>query len=125
MFVAFCLSVCCCCLPVLYVVLAYEYVCCFLFISMFVCCCLPVLYVVVLAYECVFCFCLPVYLLFLLAYEYVCCLFCLPVNVFCYFCLPVNFAITERESHHVMVVSENETWIWTGHIVTMPLPSGF
>ena len=41
------------------------------------------------------------------------------------FCLPVNFAITERESHHVMVVSENETWIWRGHIVTMPLPSGF
>ena len=96
-------------------VLAYEYVCCFLFIGMFVCCCLPVLYVVVLAYEYVCCF------LFISMFVFC----CLPVNVFCCFCLPVNFAITERESHHVMVVSENETWIWRGRIVTMPLPSGF
>ena len=98
MFVAFCLSVCCCCLPVLYVVvLAYEYV--FVVVYQCICCC----------------FGLRICLLFVLFTS----------ECFCYFCLPVNFAITERESHHVMVVSENETWIWRGRIVTMPLPSGF
>ena len=52
---------------------------------------------------------------------------CLPVNVVNFYLLflQVNFAITERESHHVMVVSGNETWIWRRRIVTMPLPSGF
>ena len=61
-----------------------------------------------------------------LAYEYVCCLFCLPVMFFVFFVYQYNyFTIPERESHHVMVVPENETWIWRGRIVTMPLPSGF
>ena len=108
MFVAFCLSVFLFVVVYQYNMLLFWLMGMLLFVYQYICCCVPVLYYVVV-----------------LAYEYVCCLFCLPVDVFCYFCLPINFAITERESHHVMVVSENETWIWRGRIVTMPLPSGF
>ena len=100
MFVPFCLSVCS------FIVVYQYYMLLFWLMNMFL-----------LLFTSVF--------VVFLAYEYVCCLFSLTVNVFCYFCLPVNFAITERESHHVMVVSENETWSWKRRIVTMPLPSGF
>ena len=105
------------------------------------------IYVVVFVYQYICCFCLPEYLLFwftsiyvVFVYQYICCCFGLPVRLMFVlftsesmllilftrkFCLPVNFAITERESRHVMVVSENETWIWRRRIVTMPLPLGF
>ena len=63
----------------------------FLFISMFVCCCLPVLYVVVLAYEYVFCFVYQCIFLFWLMSMFVvflftseCFLLFLFTSKFCY-----------------------------------------